>query len=79
MHFRGTAETERVAKALAIPTNAIFLTEHGPVAYRRSARGFEAAPLKLGKRNHDYAEVLAGLSEGDEVSRTDKARIEEGR
>jgi hypothetical protein len=46
------------------------------VAYRRTSRGFELAPLKLGARNGAYAEVLEGLSEGDEVSRTDKRPAE---
>jgi multidrug efflux pump subunit AcrA (membrane-fusion protein) len=73
MRFKGTAEIERIPKALVIPTSAIFLTERGPVAYRRVSRGHEAVALKLGKRNKDYAEVLEGLSEGDEVSRSDLA------
>ena len=42
--------------------------------------GFEVVPLTLGKRNRAYAEVLGGLSEGDEVSRIDLKRSEaEGR
>src|SRR5262249_43223788 len=36
MRFQGTAETERIPHALLIPTNAIFLTDRGPVAYRRT-------------------------------------------
>ncbi len=76
MRFKGAAETERVTKAILVPTSAIFLTEQGPVAYRKTPRGFEAARLELGKRSRDYAEVKSGLGEGDEVSRIDLARAE---
>jgi RND family efflux transporter MFP subunit len=71
MRFRGSAETERIAQALLIPMSAIFLTEHGPVAYRRRGVSVEAVPVTLGHSNPEYAEVLAGLSEGDEVARSD--------
>ncbi len=68
MRFGGTAETERISGALLIPLNAIFLTEQGPVAYRRSSVGVEAVALTLGKSNEKFVQVLSGLSEGDEVS-----------
>lgn len=80
MRFRGTAETDRVPHALVVPTGAIFPTEKGPIAYRRSRHGgIEAVPLTLGKRNGTYAEVLSGLSEGDEVSRVDQKKNGESR
>jgi hypothetical protein len=69
MRFRGTAETERISGALLIPLGAIFLTEQGPVAYKRSGVGVEPVALRLGKSNEKVVEVLSGLSEGDEVSR----------
>jgi HlyD family secretion protein len=74
MRFRGTAETEHIKNALLIPVSAIFLTEQGPVAYRRGRLGAEPVRLTLGKSNAESAEVLAGLSEGDQVTR---ARPEE--
>ena len=74
MRFRGTAETEHIKNALLIPVSAIFLTEQGPVAYRRSRLGSKPVRLTLGKSNSEAAEVLAGLNEGDEVTR---ARPEE--
>jgi HlyD family secretion protein len=73
MRFRGSAETERVAGAVLIPMGSVFVTEHGPVAYRRTRFGAESVPLELGKSNATYAQVLSGLSEGDEVSKTDLA------
>lgn len=69
MRFRGTAQTERITGALLIPLSAVFPTEQGPVAYKRSGIGPEAVALTLGKSNDQFAEVLSGLREGDEVSR----------
>jgi len=77
MRFRGSAETERIAGALLIPMSAIFLTGHGPVAYRQRGVSVEPVPLTLGHSNPEYAEVLAGLAEGDQVARSDPG-AEEG-
>jgi HlyD family secretion protein len=77
MRFRGRAETERIQGAVLIPVSAVFLTEQGPVAYRRSRLGAEPVNVTLGKSNGEYAEVVAGLVEGDEVTRShpeDEAR-----
>jgi hypothetical protein len=71
MRFRGTAETERVPRCLVIPLEAVFPTREGPMAWRRTALGFEAVPLRLGRRNDHEIEVLDGLSEGDQVARRD--------
>ena len=57
------------ARKIAIPLSAIFLTEQGPVAYKRSGVGTTPVPLTLGKSNEKFAEVVSGLAEGDEVSR----------
>ena len=70
MRFRGSAETERVKGALLVPVAAVFLTEQGPVAYRRSGMSAQPVALTLGKSNKEYAQVLAGLAEGDQVART---------
>lgn len=71
MRFRGTAETERVPRCLVIPLEAVFPTRDGPVAWRKTAFGFGAVPLRLGRRNDHEVEVLGGLSEGDQVARRD--------
>jgi HlyD family secretion protein len=71
MRFRGTIETGRVPRSVVIPSEAVFPTPDGPVAWRRTVLGYEAAPLKLGRRNDKLVEVLGGLSEGDEVARRD--------
>jgi multidrug efflux pump subunit AcrA (membrane-fusion protein) len=68
MRFRGRIETERIAGALLLPAEAVFLEQDGPVVYRRSWRGTARVPVRLGRRNASRVEVLEGLSEGDRVS-----------
>ena len=71
MRFRGVIETGRVADALLVPADAIFPTEAGPVAFRRTAWGYDRRVLDLGARNDASVEVRAGLSAGDRVARRD--------
>jgi multidrug efflux pump subunit AcrA (membrane-fusion protein) len=71
MQLRGRIETGRVAQALLVPLEAVFTRAEGPIAFRRTSVGFEKVLLQLGKRNLRSAEVLAGLSPGDKVSRRD--------
>lgn len=74
MRFRGEVETERVANVVQIPSDAVFVTAEGPVAYRDSGGGIEAVPLVLGRRSSTMIEVQKGLEPGDRVSRSDPAR-----
>jgi HlyD family secretion protein len=71
MQFRGRVETLRAPGTLLVPLEAVFARPEGPVAFRRTAGGQEMVALRLGRRNARYAEVLAGLAEGDRVSRRD--------
>jgi HlyD family secretion protein len=71
MRFRGTIETGRIPRAVVIPSDAVFPTPNGPVAWRKTVLGHEAVPLELGRRNDRLVEVLGGLSEGDQVARRD--------
>lgn len=71
MRFRGEIETERVAGAVVVPTDAVFVTPDGPVAYRRTGGGFERVRLELGRRTATSIEVKSGLVPGDRVSRRD--------
>jgi len=71
MQLRGRIETGRVPQALLVPLEAVFTRPEGPIAFRRTSVGFEKVPLQLGTRNLRFAEVLAGLSSGDKVSRRD--------
>lgn len=74
MRFVGTVEIERVARALVVPSEAVFSRPEGPVVYLRS--GDEARP-RLGRRNGRFVEILSGLREGDRVALRDPG-AEEG-
>jgi hypothetical protein len=71
MRFRGAIETSRIADTLLVPADAVFPTETGPVAFRKSAVGYARRPLILGARNEASVEVKAGLGAGDRVARRD--------
>ncbi len=74
MRFRGEVETERVAGAVQVPADAVFVTPDGPVAYKSSGDGVTKVKLVLGKRNSTAIEVKSGLLPGDRVSRVDPQR-----
>ncbi len=67
MRFHGTVELARARNAVLIPRNAVFITDRGPVAYRRGAFSVTAMPLTLGRENEKSVEVLSGLSASDRV------------
>lgn len=71
MRFRGQVETERLAGIVQVAADAVFVTADGPVAYRRTASGFERVRLSLGRRTATAIEVVSGLAPGDRVSRVD--------
>lgn len=76
MRLRGRVETGRVEDAVLIPVEALFVTDKGPVAYRRNGDDWQQVALEIGKRNSDSVEVVSGLEPGDEVSTTDMSRGE---
>jgi multidrug resistance efflux pump len=71
MRFRGTVETGRVKNALLVPADAVFPSDAGPVAFRKTAVGYKRRPLTLGARNERSVEVKSGLDVGDRVARRD--------
>jgi len=79
MRFVGTIETERLTRALHMPLDAVFLRAEGPVAFKRTAAGFEEVRLTLGRAYRGSVEVLAGVSEGEQVARVDLGRADEER
>lgn len=74
MRFKGTVELQRVKNALMIPRTAVFVSDEGPVAYRRGMFSVETVKLKLGRENQDMVEVLNGVSARDRIllTRSDK-------
>jgi HlyD family secretion protein len=67
MRFAGTVELDRAKSALLIPRNAVFVSDKGPVAYRRGVLAVETVPLRLGRENDKSVEVLGGLRADDRV------------
>ena len=63
----GEATLGRAKSAVLIPRNAVFVTDRGPVAYRRGTFAVTAIPLTLGRENEKSVEVLSGLSVSDRV------------
>ena len=71
MRFRGVIETGRIKDALLVPADAVFPTDAGPIAFRRTAVGYGRRALTLGARNETSVEVKSGLEAGDRVARRD--------
>lgn len=69
MRFRGEIEVQRIAGAVQVPAEAVFVDPDGPVAYRDTAHGLERVAVRLGRRTADAIEVEAGLAAGDRVAR----------
>jgi len=67
MRFQGSVELNRMRNALLIPRNAVFMTEKGPVAYRRGLFAVSPVVLKLGRENDQFVEVKEGLDNDDRV------------
>jgi HlyD family secretion protein len=67
MRFQGKVELQRVPRTVLLPLEAIAPGANGPVVRRRSAFGAEVVPVRVGRRNEQYYEVLEGLKEGDRV------------
>ena len=47
-----------------VPVDVVFVTEAGPMVWRKTATGFEARRVEVGQRNKDLVEVRAGLDAG---------------
>jgi HlyD family secretion protein len=71
MRFRGTIEIERIEDAVVIPVETVFISEDGPIVYRKTLMGHEKVSVTLGRRNEKMVEVLDGVDESDRLSRVD--------
>ncbi|HKR65511.1 MAG TPA: efflux RND transporter periplasmic adaptor subunit [Thermoanaerobaculia bacterium] len=67
MRFQGTIELGRVKNAVIIPREAVFAGTSGPFAWRRGSMSVEQVPVRLGRENDKFVEVLSGLAPGDRV------------
>jgi hypothetical protein len=76
LHAEGhlIAETEKV---LAVPRSAIISRGIGPMVYVDAGNGHYAPrAIELGRMGDEYAEVLAGLKEGEKVVTTGNVLID---
>jgi multidrug resistance efflux pump len=67
MRFQGTIELARVKNAVLIPREAVSVASQGPYIYRRGAFDVDIVPVKLGRENDKFVEVLGGVEPGDRV------------
>ena len=67
MRFQGTIELQRGRGAVLMPRNAVFVSARGPYAVRRGLFATSEVPLRLGRQNDKFVEVLSGLSPNDRV------------
>ena len=65
-----TIITGRIPDQLFIPLDCVFEKEDTTVVYIKD-RGFNQRPVKVGKKNSDYAIVEDGLKEGERVALRD--------
>ncbi|MDY7574859.1 efflux RND transporter periplasmic adaptor subunit [Actimicrobium sp. CCI2.3] len=54
--------------AIAVPVGAIQTINDGPTAFGRAGDSFEARPLKLGRSDGVFTEVLDGLRAGEQIA-----------
>ena len=67
MRLKGTVELSRAKNALLVPRTAIFISDEGPVVYRRTLFDVETVPVRLGRENEEQVEVVRGLSPRDRI------------
>lgn len=59
-----------VTDSLSIPVHAVFENNKSHFCYLAKDHGFVVQPVKLGKSNDNWVEVLEGLSENDSIAIT---------
>lgn len=59
---------DRANAAVSLPESAIQSVEDKPSVFVRNAEGFELRPVKVGRRDGGYVEILQGLTAGTQVA-----------
>ncbi|HSP16452.1 MAG TPA: efflux RND transporter periplasmic adaptor subunit [Thermoanaerobaculia bacterium] len=67
MRYKGTVELSRTKNVLLIPRSAVFISDKGPVAYRRGVFSVTPVLLRLGRENEESVQVEHGLSASDRI------------
>lgn len=65
MFVKTQIEIEQKTAALRVPKSAIQNYEDGPVVFVQEGEEFEPRPVKLGRQNSQFVEVLSGISAGE--------------
>jgi HlyD family secretion protein len=63
----GDVQLARMEASVRVPLAALKTEGGKPVAYVRTAKGFEKRPVEIAARNNIYASVVSGLRAGEEV------------
>lgn len=79
MRFKGTIELQRIRNALMVPRRAVFISDDGPVVYRRTAFAVDTVRVKLGRENEEMVQVVEGVSAGDRLLVTRSSDGEQNR
>ncbi|MFK7699812.1 efflux RND transporter periplasmic adaptor subunit [Pseudomonas caspiana] len=59
---------DKANAAVSLPESAIQSVEDKPSVFVRNAEGFELRPVKVGRRDGGYVEILQGLTAGTQVA-----------
>jgi RND family efflux transporter MFP subunit len=58
----------QMANVLRVPIQAVFKTSQGTSVFVKKGPRFVARPVKIGPRNANFAVVVSGLKEGEEIA-----------
>lgn len=50
-----------------VPVQAVFVENNEHFVFRKTMRGYERQPVRIGAHNNDFIELQEGIEEGDEV------------
>ena len=65
LFVKGKVITQRINADLVVANSALHRFEGQTVVFIQEKNSYEAKPVKLGKRDETYTEILSGLKQGD--------------
>ena len=68
MTARVTLYTDAARNVLSVPVQAVFSEGGSRYCYVRKGKNVNKVNVEIGRQNEDYAEIVAGLNDGDMVS-----------
>lgn len=78
MSVQLTIPVARAADVVAVPVGAVFRGEgNSRVVYVRNGENTERRVVKIGVTDTDFAQVVQGLKEGEQILLTEPARVEQ--